>query len=131
MTKKKQLKPIRFAHYYYKLANDEFTTVRGESWSRRVRSHQHFQIEVAGKLFAYCVLQEVEVVPIAELSLQFLKEDAEYPGLEISSSQDFVDLLNSFRRGNSLLTETALVTVLYLRKVSEPPKLTDWLCGGF
>ena len=110
-------KPITFRHNYYKLAKSEFTTIRGKAQFKRLKVESVVEIETPDGKF------NAEIVALAlkrlnELPLEFLKADAEYPGFVITSAQDFVFLLNSFRAPAWARVECdSELTVIYLKKI--------------
>jgi len=88
------MKPITFAHAYHKLLSRRFTTIRGRSWFNR-KAGQRVSVKTPDDSFEADVVS-VEMRRIADMSVEFLKADAEYPGYVIRDRLDFVDLLNSF-----------------------------------
>ena len=50
-------------------------------------------------------------------NLDVLKEDCAYEGFSINSYEDFVKLLNSFRRFNYIKTIDERITLIKLRRV--------------
>jgi len=87
---------FNFQHDYYKLEEDRFTTLRGKIKFKDYKVGEGVVIQKNKKFFCYAKLEKKILVPICELSLEFLKKDAEAPGIVINSHQDFVNLINSF-----------------------------------
>jgi hypothetical protein len=89
-------KPITFRHQYYKLSQPQFTTIRGKVQFFKLKIGDKIPIETPNEDFTAEIVH-LALSKMENLSLPFLKLDAEYPGFEIKSKQDFIDLLNSFR----------------------------------
>ena len=85
---------ITFRHRYHKLLARRFTTIRGKSWLKR-KAGQRVVVKTPDDTFEADVVS-VEAQDIDDMTVEFLKADAEYPGFEIRDRQDFVALLNSF-----------------------------------
>ena len=85
---------ISFRHPYNKLLSRRFTTIRGRSWLKRKAGERVLVLTPDGEFYAD--VMSVEARRISEMTVDFLKADAEYPGFVIRDRQDFVDLLNSF-----------------------------------
>jgi hypothetical protein len=127
----KAAKPLTFRHRYYKLdlarAGKPFTTVRGMAQMKRLTVGQHLPVETPDGDFA-AVITDLKLTTINDLGLPFLKADAEFPGNTISSPDQFVRLLNSFRAPSwTQATLDSQVTVLTLRKVDG---ILCHTCGG-
>ena len=87
---------INFSHNYHKLQQKRFTTIRGKSLFKQLKTSQVIDVETPKEQFRATVVG-LERRKIYEMDLAFLKADAEYPTFTINTVQDFVDLLNSFR----------------------------------
>ena len=111
--------PIKFRHQYYKLAQNEFTTIRGKGQFKRRKVGDIVKIETPSGDFKAEVVKTALVV-VKDISVGFLRADAEYRGFEIHSHDDFIKLLNSFRPPNwTQVTLDSELTVMTLRKVKE------------
>ena len=85
---------ISFAKPYHKLLKRRFTTIRGRSWLKR-KAGERVLVKTPDDEFEADVVA-VEPRRICDMSVEFLKADAEYPGFVINDRPDFVALLNSF-----------------------------------
>ncbi|MFX0210303.1 MAG: hypothetical protein ACFFDT_30265 [Candidatus Hodarchaeota archaeon] len=88
---------LDFKHDYDKLKNDEFTTIRGKTKYNKFHVGQIIKITKQGKYFCEATIFNKELKRICDMSLEFLKADAEYPDFTIYTHDDFVHLINSFR----------------------------------
>lgn len=112
---------FNFQHDYYKLKEDEFTTIRGKTNFEKIKGDVPVVIQKDRKFFCYAKLEKKILVPISELTLEFLKKDAEAPNVVINSHQDFVDLINSFRpKFYHQATVDSTVSVFFLKKNGGP-----------
>ena len=110
------MKPITFRHHYFKLAKAEFTTIRGKAQFKRLKVGIITQVESPAGNFS-AEITKLELKRVNEMNLDFLKGDAEYPGFEIRSHTDFVNLLNSFRAPAWTQVElNSELTVITLKK---------------
>lgn len=87
---------FNFQHDYYKLNWDEFTTIRGKTAAKHYEIYQVVELTKEYEFYCNAVIYGIITAPISEFKLDTLKKDAEYPGFQIHSYQDFVDLINSF-----------------------------------
>jgi hypothetical protein len=87
---------IVFRNRYHKLAKPVFTTVRGKSWFKKLRVGELVEI-VEPSRESLAVVEAVKLVRISDMTVEFVKADAEYPGCVLNSLEDFVTLLNSLR----------------------------------
>ena len=111
---------VNFCHCYHKLNQDRFTTVRGKSLFKDFEAGQVVLCHAPGEKDFECRVLEVELKTIKGLGLPFMKADAEYPGLEIENTFQFVSLLNSFRKWPSTkLCADDTVTVLTLERITK------------
>jgi hypothetical protein len=118
-VEKAKMKTITFRHRYHKLLKSEFTTIRGRSWLK-LKAGERVLIETLDGSFKADVVF-VEPRRIADLSVEFLKADAEYPGFVIRDRPDFVALLNSFipkHWGRPQVTVDSEMAVVTLRRVA-------------
>ena len=116
---KAKMKSITFRHRYHKLLKPEFTTIRGRSWLKR-KAGERVPVKTPDGYFE-AVVVFVEPRRIADLSVEFLKADAEYPGFVITDRQQFVALLNSFipkHWGRPPVTVDSEMAVVALRRVA-------------
>jgi hypothetical protein len=93
---KKSAEPITFRHPYYKLAGGTFTTIRGKAQFKRRKVGDVVPIETPTENYN-AVIIKLELKRVSDMTLEFLKADAEYPGCTIGRHEHFVNLLNSFR----------------------------------
>jgi hypothetical protein len=108
---------INFKHYYYKLVNDEFTTIRGKSNFNKYSIGEIVLINKEKKPYCKAIILEKELRRIIDLDFEFLKEDSEYKGFTINNKNDFVDLINGFLP--NFYTKSTIYsekTILYLKK---------------
>jgi len=111
---------IDFKHNYNKLYRDDFTTIRGKSWFYRLKEKQKIIITMNKEFFCHAEVQAKTIFKIANIGFEILKADAAYPGFRIRNRQDFIDLINSFRK--SWMPQANLysqVTVIYLHKIHD------------
>ena len=110
-------KLIPFLHRYHKLSQPVFTTIRGKTWLKKFRVGEVAEVVERHGNFTVTV-EAAELRRVRDMPLQFLKDDAEYPGFVIRSAQDFIDLLNSFRAPSwQQVDESSEMTVLTLRRL--------------
>jgi len=113
---------ITFRHRYYKLEKPEFTTIRGKGKFKQLKIGQTVLVEMPGHSFTGRVgfaatVQGLELRRVRDMAIEFLKADAEYPGCCISTHQQFVNLLNSFRAPQwAQVTVDSEMTIITLRK---------------
>ena len=108
--------PITFKHRYHKLASREFTTIRGSAQFKRLHRGDRVEVQTPDETFP-CEIMALELKRVADMTVVFLKADAEYPGFEIRDRQDFVDLLNSFRAPMwKQVTMDGELTIITLRR---------------
>lgn len=107
---------ITFRHRYYKLAQPEFTTIRGKGKFKSLRVGQTLPVEWPGGE-CRATVTALELRRVKDMPVAFLKTDAEYAGCVISTHQQFVNLLNSFRAPQwSQVTVDSELTIITLRK---------------
>ena len=107
---------IKFKHRYYKLAGDQFTTIRGKAQFKKLKVNQVVEVIQPGETFMATIVA-LELKKVSAMSVEFLKADAEYPGFVINTVSDFVDLLNSFRAPAwTQVTEESELTVITLQR---------------
>jgi hypothetical protein len=112
------MKPLTFRHRYYKLAQAEFTTIRGKAQFTRLTVGMEIPVETPAGNFT-AVITALELKRVDAMPLEFLKADAEYPGCTISEPIHFVNLLNSFRAPAwARCTLDSELTIIRLRKKS-------------
>lgn len=90
---------IDFKHDYYKLGNMKFTTIRGVSWDKKVKTGDIVEITKNGKYFCLAEVKYTILSPIKRILASALKDDSEYPGFELrkgKAHEDFISLLNQF-----------------------------------
>ena len=112
--------PITFKHRYFKLdrarAGTAFTTIRGKAQFARRKVGQTVTVETPDGNFQ-AVITGLELKCVCQLTLDFLKADAEFPGNTLTSHQQFVNLLNSFRAPYwTQVTLESELTIITLRK---------------
>ena len=113
----KQPKPIKFRHRYHKLTKPEFTTIRGAAQFTRLKVGQRVAIETPDGNFE-AEITALELRRVQSLTIEFLNDDASYPGFVISSYLDFVHLLNSFRAPMwTQVTIDSELTIITLKKL--------------
>jgi len=109
--------PIVFRHRYHKLAQPEFTTIRGKSQFKRRKVGDRVTIATPDGLF-FAEIVALELKRVRDLPLEFLKADAEYPGCVIGRHEHFVNLLNSFRAPAwTRATLDSELTIISLRRL--------------
>lgn len=117
-----RIEKIVFRHRYHKLARLEFTTIRGKSWFKKLKIGQEVTIENPDENFRARVVG-LGLMRLRDMSLEFLKQDAEYPGCTITALEHFINLLNSLRA--PFWTQAAPdseMTVITLRRLTSPVK---------
>ncbi len=107
---------INFSERYYKLNFNEFPTVRGRTWLKDLKKGMVFDITIQHKPFCKARLKSYSLQKIGELSLAFLALDGDYKDYHISTKEEYLALLNRFRRFHPAKLQT-WVTVLILEKV--------------
>ena len=106
---------FNFSEYYNKFNDKRFTTIRGVDSPKNYFDGMVVDINVKRKKIGRAVIDCHEQKRISEIPLEILKTDGEYPGLVIKTKQDFIDLINRFRRFYKITDEHILVTVWFLR----------------
>lgn len=114
--------PFTFRHPYKKLeaawAGERFHTVRGKAQFKRRKIGQIVPVETPTGNFD-AVIVSLELRRVGDMTLEFLKADAEYPGCTISNNNHFVNLLNSFRSPQwTQVTMTSELCIITLQKRS-------------
>lgn len=92
---------IYYSHPYYKFNDLEYTSVRGLDSLEYYELFQELDANFADEILHLhhsATIIKIEKRKISSLSLKFLKKDCEYPGFEIHSKSEFIDLINSLRR---------------------------------
>ncbi len=102
---------FNFSQHYYKLDDAIFTTIRGSSAGNDYKIGQTVKIKVKRKMLGEAKIMQMERVRIKDIPLSTLKTDGEYPDRIINSHQDFIDLLNEFRRFNFISSVLQFVTI--------------------
>jgi len=111
---------IVFHYHYHKLDQREFTTIRGRAQFRRLKVGDRVTCECRGVTFE-AIIKSLELKQVRDLPLALLKADAEYPGFVINCTEDFVNLLNSFRAPFwTQVTMDSELTVISLQKIDQP-----------
>lgn len=88
---------IPFQHKYTKLSLHRFTTIRGVAFAKNLAIGDTVLCTTPwGNHHAKVVSKEIQRIYL--IPLEVLKFDAEYPGFVINDHNDFVELVNSFRR---------------------------------
>ncbi|MCP4763359.1 MAG: hypothetical protein GY870_16415 [archaeon] len=104
---------INYSHKYFKLDIKKHTTVRSANYCEKLGIAIGDTITETLNRKPYCIsiLTDVRVEKIENMTLEFLKKDAEYDGFTLENIQQFVDLLNSFvpkYNPNKLTTKKAI-----------------------
>lgn len=108
---------FNYSHYYNKLCNDEFTTIRGRSAIGSYEVGQLVENRVEGACVAKAEILRIVQKRICDIEVSELCDDAAYDGYSIDSRQDFIDLLNSFRRFNKIKDANEIVTIFYMKRI--------------
>lgn len=109
-------KSIKFRHQYHKLASREFTTIRGAAQFKRLKVGELVHVETPDENFDATIIV-LELRRVQSMAVDFLNSDAGYPGFVVTSQDDFINLLNTFRA--PMWTQVQLdseLTVITLRK---------------
>ncbi|OGU59531.1 MAG: hypothetical protein A2V66_10605 [Ignavibacteria bacterium RBG_13_36_8] len=125
-----KLKTLNFSHDYHKLCLFEFTTIRGKSRFNDFAKGERIEIQLNRKKLFNAILSKKELKKIRDIPISCLRQDGEYQGFSIKSTQDFIDLMNSFypRKTNSQLQINieSTMSIFYLsRTFSFPLKIND------
>jgi hypothetical protein len=111
-----KIEPVTFKHRYYKLALDVFTTIRGHAQFKRRKVGQVTPVETLDGNYT-AVVMALELCRVCDMTLAFIKADAEFPGCTISRREQFVNLLNSFRAPFwTQVTLESELTIITLKK---------------
>jgi hypothetical protein len=113
---------INFSERYYKLDREVFPTVRGKIWFSDIKRGQVFEITVKDRYFCHARVKSKIVVKLGELSLGFLRTDGNYDGFRVRRREDYLELLNRFRRFHPADWST-WVTVIHLEKVEKTTRI--------
>jgi len=87
-----------YTHPYYKIELDEYTSVRGLDSLDYYELNQKIEAKRDYGIHHSAIIIRIETRKISSLSLEFLKKDCEYPGFEINSKEEFIQVINSFRK---------------------------------
>lgn len=118
------MKNINFTHDYYKLYDNEFTTIRGESWFKKFKLGEEVEIinSATGDYF-YAIVTLLCRGKIKYLPYQLVRKDIEYPGFicEVPGYLNkLIELMNSHsaraRFSHLKARYDTSVTVIYLRR---------------
>jgi predicted SPOUT superfamily RNA methylase MTH1 len=102
------------------LKRRRYKTVRGESAISLYDIGKRVDVIVNGKVIHRAMVMKLEHKKFSEMSLEFLKLDAEYEGFKINKRSDFIELVNTFRRRENLIEITSAdptFTVIHLRRI--------------
>ncbi len=105
---------INYSHKYYKLDSKKHTTVRSVNYCEKsgIKLGNSITETLDGKPYSLSVLTDVKIEKIENMTIKFLKEDAEYDGFILETRKQFVDLLNSFNEKynpNKITTKKAIL----------------------
>lgn len=87
-----------YTHPYYKIELNEYTSVRGLDSLDYYKLNQKIEAKRDYGIHHSAIIIKIETRKISSLSLNFLKKDCEYPGFEINSKEEFIQVINSFRK---------------------------------
>jgi hypothetical protein len=107
------------------LDQEEYTTIRGLDSLDYYEFNQEINAKLDYEIVHSAIITKIETRTINSLPLKFLKKDCEYPGFELTSRSEFVDLLNSFRKSKKShlnLDKNPELAVFYFRKIKQIPK---------
>jgi hypothetical protein len=117
-----------FSHNYYKLLHRCFTTIRGASTASQYREGQEVNIiqctsipsNGTGIVLGKARIVMIETIAIEKISIDVLKDDAEFPGFTVRTAWDFVGLINSFRKyeKSKIKSLETKVAIFYLEKIA-------------
>lgn len=116
---------FNYSHSYYKLDQNEYTTIRGLDSLDYYEVNQEIKTKRDYEIVHSVIITKIERRPINSLPLRFLKNDCEYPGFEINSKEEFIDLINSFRKNKKahiVLEKNPELAVFYFHKIKQIPK---------
>lgn len=105
---------INFTHEYDKLYKPTFTTIRGKTWIDKYSVGDEFDIAIKNEFWYRAEINNIELRRIKDISLEVLKEDVS--PLKCESHDDFIQILNSFRRFNKLKSVDDIVCVIKLER---------------
>jgi hypothetical protein len=105
---------FNFSYRYDKFSDKEFTTIRGSSAENDYKVGQIVDIKVNRKTIGKVEILKIERKRIKDIPLELLKKDGEYPDHKIHNHQDFIDLINSFRRFHFVSSDLMFLTLFYL-----------------
>ena len=107
-------KRFNFSEYYHKFDDDRFTTIRGTNSAADYGIGQIVDIKVKRKIIGKARHYNYDRKCIKDIPLELLKKDAEYGDHQINSRQDFIDLINRFRRFHKVNSELECLVIHYL-----------------
>jgi len=123
---------FNYSHPYYKLEEEEYTSVRGLDSLDYYELNQEIDAKRDYEIYHSATIVYIETLKIRFMSLEFLKKDCEYPGFEINSKEEFIDLINSFRKNKKYhvkLENDPEFAVYYFHKIKQIPKKTQVFSG--
>lgn len=106
------MKTINFTHEYNKLRKSTFTTIRGKTWAEKYSVGDEVDVTVKNEFWYRAEINNLELRSIKDILLEVLKKDV--APLKCESHDDFIQILNSFRRFNKLKSPDDLVCVITL-----------------
>lgn len=111
---------LNFKYFYTKLENDEFTTVRGKYFFKKLKPGQLINVTLRRNHFCFARVIKLELKKIKDMSLEFLQNDADTKTSKIKDHAHFIRLINSFVIWeNSHATMESEKTIIYFEKIKE------------
>jgi hypothetical protein len=117
---------FNFSHKYYKLREDEFTTIRSIHYSKEhnLTIGQVGMITIDRVPFTWVKIVKWEDKRICDIPLDLLKKDVAYGEFMINTYAEFVDGLNTILKASGMPFANNRITtkkrVFYLKKYASP-----------
>ena len=107
---------FNFHKAYKKFEEEEFTTIRGRSAAEDYKVGQRVDILLNRERLFGGKITSKRKARIKDIPLSVLQKDGEYKFYKIYSKQDFIDLINRFRRYHKIGSEDTVVTIFTIKK---------------
>ena len=111
------MKTINFSHKYNKLDDDVFTTIRGRTKINQLKVDEVYDICIRKERIFTAKIVKLSLRKIKDMPIKLLKKDI--APMQMKTHQDFIDLLNTFRRFNKIESENELLTIITMKKVKQ------------
>ena len=117
------MKNINFSHFYHKLEDPKFPTVRGKNFCKNKKIVLLDKVNITVNRFYFCSTEiyDIEIQRIEDLPTAFLIYDGSSYEIEIESREQYIQLLNSFipKVSKFKYSEKSEVCIIHNDKISK------------